>query len=348
MRVGLFMNTHGVGSTRDGQWTLQPVPADDMDPLDAARRAEEVGFHALWFSDHVLVTVESESLHSAADPVTGKRAYPERPQMLDCTVMMGAVAAVTERIQLASSVLVAPYRHPLSDARQLTTVDVLSGGRLVVGVGTGWLREEFDALGVSHAARTAMTVECIEIYKRAWSDPVVAYAGEHYRFDNVSMDPKPVRRPRPPLVFGGVTPAAARITARHCDGFYPTFVDPMAAPDRYDRVLAVLAEEAEAQGRARDEITLMAVVSTRVDESTASGSFCSGSPDRIIHDLATLATRGFSEVTVHLDTRSGTVAEWREQLERFAADVLPHVGGLAVGGGWAPELGAGGMRLAPP
>lgn len=339
MELGLFMNTHGVSGLVDGQLRLQEVPADQMRPLDVARRAEDLGFHSLWFSDHVTMTVTSQSKHTAADPVTGKRAYPPRPNMLDCLVTMGAVAAVTSRVKLAPSVLVSPYRHPLSDARQLVTVDAISGGRLVVGVGVGWLREEFDALGVPYEHRRAMTEECIEVYRRCWEDDVVSFAGEHYRFEGVSMDPKPRRRP--PIVFGGVTELAARITARRCDGFFPTFTDPLAAADRYDRALEVLAEELAVVGRDPSEICLAAVVTARVlppGRPAEARQLAKGTAEEVVADMADLARRGFSHLVLHLDCRSGTMEEFWEQLDLIGKEVLPAVAEVAPTGPWGMAL----------
>ncbi len=335
MQLGLFMNTHGIGATVDGQWTLQHVPASEMRPLDVARTAEHGGFHSLWFSDHVLVTLDSESLHTASDPVTGKRAYPKRPNMLDCMVSMGAVAAVTDRVKLAPSVLVSPYRHPLSDARCLASVDAYAPGRLVLGVGTGWMAEEFAALGLDHATRTARTRECIEVYRRCFAEDVVAFSGDHFSFANVSMDPKPALEP--PIVFGGVTKTAARIAARTCDGFYPTFVDPLASPDRYDDVLDVLGAELESVGRDASEMHLLAVVRVRLLDAPDPSlrRLGTGTAGEVLDDLGALADRGFSHAVVHLDCPTATMTEYRDRLDAFAARVVPDVSGIAVAGPWA-------------
>lgn len=333
------MNTHGISGLIDGQMQLQEVSMDDMRPLEVATRAEELGFHSLWFSDHVTMTFASTSLHNAADPVTGKRAYPPSPNMLDCMVTMGAVASVTSRVKLAPSVLVAPYRHPLSDARQLMTVDALSGGRLVVGVGAGWLREEFDALGVPYDDRRTLTEESIEIYRRCFTDEVVSFSGEHYRFDGLSMDPKPVVPP--PIVFGGVTNAAARIAARQCDGFFPTFTDPLATVDRYGSVLGVLEDELGRNGRDRSQMCLLGVVTARVlpgSRSSDDRQLAKGTVEEVVVDIAQLAARGFSHLVVHLDCRSGTMDELWEQLELVGGKVLPAVRELAPAGGWRAEL----------
>lgn len=339
MKLGLFMNTHGIGATVDEQWTLQPVPAEDMAPLTLARQAEAGGLDSLWFSDHVLVTIDSASLHNSADLETGQRAYAPSPDLLDCCVTMGAVAAVTERVQLGTSVLIAPYRHPLSDARRLSTIEALAPGRLIAGIGAGWLREEFEALGVDYDHRVAVTAECIEVYKRCWRDRVVSFQGEHFSFSDVSMDPKPATQP--PIVFGGVTNLAARIAARHCDGFYPTFVDTKAEPKRYDSVLIELEKELDRVGRSTADMTLLAVVSARVLDANRTAddrAFCKGTAEEVIEDMAALGKQGFSHLVVHLDCRSGTVTELLEQTARLSEQVAPHVRGLTPFGGWGSSI----------
>ena len=168
MKIGLYAHTHGVGYRDEQNQFVKSIPAASMHPVDVARRAEEAGFHSMWFPDHVCMPVASTSAHVANESRT--RAYEPMHQMLDGAVVMGAAAASTTRLKLGSSVLIAPYRGPLNDARQLATIDVLSGGRLLVGVGAGWMEEEFAALGLPFAARGRMTEECIEIYKRIDED----------------------------------------------------------------------------------------------------------------------------------------------------------------------------------
>jgi hypothetical protein len=130
--------------------------------------------HSIWFPDHVCMPISSTSAHVANE--SRARGYEPRHEILDGAVVMGAIATATTRLKLGTSVLIAPYRHPLNDARQLATVDVLSGGRLLAGVGAGWLEEEFAALGLSFKEHGRMTDECIEIYKRSWTDEVVSFS----------------------------------------------------------------------------------------------------------------------------------------------------------------------------
>ena len=163
MKIGLYANTHGIGYRDDVNNYTRSVPGELLKPVEVAQCAERSGFHSMWFPDHVCMPSETSSAHIANQ--TGARTYSSRHEMLDAAVVMGAVAASTSEIKLGTSVLVAPYRHPLSDARQFATVDVLAAGRLLFGVGAGWMAEEFEALGIEFAERGKRTVECIEIYK---------------------------------------------------------------------------------------------------------------------------------------------------------------------------------------
>jgi probable F420-dependent oxidoreductase len=334
MKVGLYMNTHGVGATVDRQWTLQPIPAATMDVPRVARRAELAGFDSLWFSDHVLMTPSPASEHRAADPVTGARAYPGEPDMLDAVAGLAAAAAVTDRIRLAPSVWIAPYRHPLHDVRQFTSLDVLSNGRLVVALGAGWMREEFAALGVDFDQRVARVRESVAVYRRAWSEEVSSFAGSHFGFQGVRMDPKPVQSPGPPIYYGGITTAGARIAAECCDGFYPTFTDPMARADRYDETLATVADSLADANRRIADFALLAVVSARVDAAMAGDEFGKGSPAKVLEDLAALAQRGFSLAVLHLDTRDGTLDEWHRQLDAVGELLVGPAGQISAEGPW--------------
>ena len=202
MEIGTYMNSHGAMFRSETEVWLESLPPQDFEPVRLARLAERVGFHSLWFPDHVTLPLKTTNV-KVANPETGKRHYPEKPEMFDALTTMAAVAVTTERIKLATSVLISPYRPPLHDARQFATLDWLSNGRLIAGVGAGWAKEEFEALGLPYDRRGDMTDECIEVYKRAWTDDVVAFHGEFYDFANLSMDPKPLQKPWPPIVFGG-------------------------------------------------------------------------------------------------------------------------------------------------
>jgi probable F420-dependent oxidoreductase len=338
MKLGLYAHTHGV-SYRDAQNKfVKSIPATSMRPVEVAQRAERAGFHSMWFPDHVCMPLASTSGHVVNESRT--RAYEPSHEMLDPAVVMGAVASATTRLRLGTSVLIAPYRGPLNDARQLATIDVLSGGRLIAGIGAGWLQEEFEALGLPFAERGRMTDECIQIYKKAWCDEVVSFSGRHYRFANVSMDPKPVQKPRPTIVYGGVTAGGARRAARLCDGLYPLFLDPGADPFRYAALQDVVRYELESRRRDPGTFLMLAATSMRITDaadpvaSHQRRAICTGTPEQVLEDLARFAAAGYSLVVCNFDCPSHDVDELIEQIERAGRDVLPAAARITPAGGW--------------
>ncbi|MEZ5265716.1 MAG: LLM class flavin-dependent oxidoreductase [Acidimicrobiales bacterium] len=157
MQIGLYAHTHGLGYREGVDNRTASTPAATLQPAAVAADAERSGFHSMWFPDHVCMPMQTGGAHVAN--VTGKRSYQPRHDLLDAAVVMGAVATVTTTLKLGTSVLVAPYRGPLQDIRQFTTVDVLSNGRLLLGVGEGWMAESSTALGIDPAEKGRRTVE---------------------------------------------------------------------------------------------------------------------------------------------------------------------------------------------
>lgn len=338
MQIGIYAVTHGLAYRDDENVFLRSRPADGLRPVETAQLAERLGFHSMWFPDHVCMPLASDSAHVAN--ASGSRAYEPRHTMLDAAVVMGAAAQATHQLKLGTSVLIAPYRNPLSDARQFATVDRLSQGRLLFGVGAGWMQEEFAAIGVPYTGRGARTDECIEVYKRSWADGVAEYQGRCYRFASVSMDPKPVQRPRPPIIYGGVTTAGARRAARLCDGFYPIFLDPFARPDRYAAQQAVIRKELDALGRATDEFLMMGVGSARLTEAGDASSrerprrICTGTAEQVLEDLQGFADQGYALMVLFFDCPSGEMAELEEQMRWCSERVIPEAAKMSPRGGW--------------
>ena len=342
MQLGLYAHTHGLGYREGADNRTRSVPAAQLQPALVAREAEEAGFHSMWFPDHVCMPMETGSSHVAN--VTGKRSYQPRHDMLDAAVVMGAVATVTSTMLLGTSVLVAPYRGPLNDARQFATVDVLSGGRLVLGIGEGWMAEEFAALGLDPATKGRRTVEAIEVFKRAWSDDVVAFDGEFYSFTDLSMDPKPLQRPRPPIIYGGIAPLGARRAARRCDGFYPLFLDPFAEATRYRAHQAEIRRILDEIGRDPATFTMMAAATVHLTDGDVPlgpdgrRMICTGTPEQILEDLAAFAAEGYSLIVAKVVCPSGDVSELRDSIARLGAEVIPAAATIRPAGGWQPQL----------
>jgi len=324
MDVGLTMSTHGLLRRDERDFFLQKLEPSEMRPVELAQLAERLGYHSVWFSDHVCMGRDLSAQHTANE--SGTRAYPDRPVMLDVVATMGALAAATERIRMAPSVLIAPYRHPLTVAHQFATVDVLSNGRLIMSAGSGWDPQEFAAVDGDYEHRGAVTEECIEIWKHAWTADWLDWHGRFYEIADVSLEPKPVQKPHPPIVFGAVSEVGARRAARTCDGLYPMFLDAYADPGRFDGLREVVLREGERVGRDLSGFRFYAFASALVTEEAVDDvrrRTLTGSAGQVIEDLETFAAHGYSHVTLHFDVRSGTIDELFELTERFAEEVLP-------------------------
>jgi probable F420-dependent oxidoreductase len=305
-----------------------------MDIPRVAQLAEGLGYHSLWFPDHVVMERPLDSSHPAN--VSGKRAYADRPVMLDTAVSMATAAACTSEIRVASSINIAPYRHPLAVAHQFATLDAISEGRVIMGVSAGWAPGEFAALGVGFDDRGAITEECIEIYKLAWAEPWLEYRGRFFEFSDVSLEPKPVQDPHPPLIYGGMTPAGARRAARLCDGLYPMFLDRGADPSRFDELVESAAREGDRIGRDLSGFQLLAFVSVMITDASHElaraeprQALC-GTPEQILEDFARFAEHGYSHFTIYPEVPSGTVTEQIELVHRLGEAVIPNAKGIAA------------------
>ncbi len=206
-----------------------------------AQTAEAVGFESLWTVEHVVVPKGYESRYPYS--ASGRMPGPEQIPIPDPFVWLAYAAAVTERIHLATGVLILPQRHPLYVAKEVATLDRLSRGRAILGVGIGWLEEEFRALGVPFADRVGRTEESIEALRSLWREGPSAFDGRHHRWSALESNPKPVQRPGVPIHVGGHVPAAARRAARLGDGFFP------AQSERLPDLLRELRDECARIGR---------------------------------------------------------------------------------------------------
>lgn len=189
--------------------------ADPETMARRARRAEEVGFEGLWVGDHIALPA------GGSDP-------PEQPR-IEAVVALAHLAALTDRIGLGFGVIVLPQRQPVLLAKQVASIDFLSGGRVTLGVGVGYVEPELRALGVSPADRAARTDEYLAAIRSLWEEPAPSFRGQFVAFDGVVQRPRPVQRPHPPIVVGGGSPAALRRAARSGDGWYGWELSPAQA-----------------------------------------------------------------------------------------------------------------------
>jgi probable F420-dependent oxidoreductase len=189
-------------------------PIEPSRLIQLAARAEEVGLDSLWVTDHVVVPRDASLIY--------------RDHMLDPLAVLPWLAGVTERIALGTSVVVLPYRSPLPVAKLLASVDVLSGGRLIVGVAVGWLEGEFTALGVPFRERGRRSDEAIELFRTVWTEEYPRLRTATHDLADVKVSPMPLQRPRPPILVGGAAVAALRRAARLGDGWHASSVPPSA------------------------------------------------------------------------------------------------------------------------
>lgn len=208
-----------------------------------AAHAEALGFESVWLPEHVIFPPQIRSRYPYAE--SGAPVRTSMP-LLDPLVLLAHVAAKTETIRLGTNVYLPALRHPIASARMIVTLDVLSGGRLTLGVGAGWLEEEFTALGVDFASRGARLRECVRAWRVLWQEETPSFSGKFYSFGPVVFEPKPKQRPGPPILFGGETEAALRRAAALGDGWYGVRHTPESARVQVERLRALLDQEGRA------------------------------------------------------------------------------------------------------
>jgi probable F420-dependent oxidoreductase len=312
MRYGFYLPTRGPTATRDGILAL-------------AREGERLGFHSAMIADHIVFPVESQSDY----PYTLDRRHPGGGDALDAFSILGVVAGATERLRLVTSVVVLPYRNPVLTAKMVATLDVLSNGRVTLGVGVGWLKEEFEALdSPDFDKRGAVSDEWLRIFKQLWSQSPASFKGEFYSYSDIRCEPFPLQKPHPPIWVGGHTKAALRRTARYGNGWHP--VGAIAAsplpPQEMKAHLNTLKGMTEAEGRDFSKITISykaPLYDTGVPDRDGTRRTFSGAPDDIAGDIRTFAAIGIHELI--FDFRGQSTAESIERLQRFAAEVMPKV-----------------------
>jgi probable F420-dependent oxidoreductase len=193
--------------------TMFGFPFDHYAP--AAQAAEAAGFEALWLADHLVTPTSFALSYPYAD--SGDPNYGPETPLADVWVLAGHLAAVTSTINLASGVYLLPLRNPFSTAKAVATAQALSGGRIWLGIGTGWMREEFDVVGAQWEGRGSRTDEILDVLDRLWTGRPVAFEGRWYSFDEVQM--APAVDPRPPVVVGGVSKRALDRAATRGDAW---------------------------------------------------------------------------------------------------------------------------------
>jgi probable F420-dependent oxidoreductase len=277
----------------------------------SAVRAEQLGYDSVWVSDHVVV------------PQANIVNFGET--IFDPLVTLGVLAGATSRVQLGTTVLIVPYRNAVVTAKMVSSLDALSGGRVVLGVGAGWVAAESAMLGVPFAERGPMTDEHLLAMRELWTSPAPSFAGKYTQFSGLTFEPKPVQKPHPPIWVGGHSRAALRRTAQFGAAWHPI----NRSPEELRAGQAEIARLCQARGRAaRPSLTLRNDVRVvRPGESapvsTHGGRVIAGEPAALVDAIAELAGCGVEHLVLEFLSADGR--ELDEQMAAFADRVRPKV-----------------------
>lgn len=213
---------------------------------DFGRRAEEAGLDSIWMGEHVVLF--DRNTYGYPSSKDGRIPVPEGGGMLDVTATFGFLAAATTRLRFGTGVALVPQRNPIYTAKEIATLDWLTGGRIDFGIGVGWNKEEVEACGYRFEDRGARCDEFLEVMRRLWTEPVVDFHGRWVRFETARLDPKPVQRPHVPIIVGGYADAALRRAVRFGAGWYGFNRDPAGTREMLARLDAAFAREGRTRG----------------------------------------------------------------------------------------------------
>ena len=294
--------------------------------VDFAVHAERAGFDSVWVTDHIVLPRERRALYPHND--SGTFPYSWQQDIHDPIVLLGALAQATQRVDIGVAVLVIPYRHPLTTAKMLATADQLAEGRIVLGAGVGWLKDEFEALGLpdeifSH--RGSVT----EDFLRAMSEASTAkgaasYEGKYVRFRDVGTHPRPARTPHVPVWVGGKGDRALRRAVRLGDGYLAISADPVVLRAEVSRVRAIATEE----GRDPAELTVALIDGVVVSRSPLGPqrSPLQGTAEQTLEGLHAFGEAGLQHLVAGVRSAGdGSFAASVGALDVVAAEVLPHL-----------------------
>ena len=313
MQFGFGLPTRGPLANLDGVRTM-------------ATRGEELGYGYLTVPDHLVIPRSYDHEYPYSD--SGEMPGGGSGDCLDQLTVVTFAAAITTKPRLLTSVLVVPHRPAVLTAKMLSTIDVLSNGRVSVGVGAGWMREEFEALGAPpHAERGKVTNEYIRAFKELWTEDSPSMQGDYVNFSDVIFEPKPVQKPHPPIFVGGESGRALRRTVELGDAWYPLGANPgnrMDTRERYKANVERLHALAAEKGRDPSTITLAFWANwagaTETEADDGSRRLFMGSPEEIASDVEFFREMNVS--VLNFNFLSPSLSETLEKMDQYAKDIL--------------------------
>jgi probable F420-dependent oxidoreductase len=288
----------GLGQAFDGSARYGPGYVRDF-----AQTVEGLGFHSVWVPEHIVFFERYDSVYpyppEPGSTDTPKLPVGRRPALFDPLLTCQALAMHTTTLRVGTSVALVPLRHPLLWAREVSTVDHFSGGRFELGVGLGWLAEEYDALGVSFADRGTIADEHLAALRTIWAEDEASFEGRHVAFREALSFPKPLQSPGPPVLVGGESVAALRRVARYGDGWYGWNMTPAELEHGLERLDEQLAGQPYVDGstRTRDDLTVqvgLRFLGGLADLADLVAAYRSLGADRIVVSLA-VSSNGFEQ-----------------------------------------------------
>ncbi len=313
MHFGFYLPNHG--------------PTARPEPLKAiAQLGDELGFYCMVAGDHILVPKQIESPYPYT--IGGEFHGAGSGEYFEQLTLLTYLAGVTKRIRLVPSVMIVPYRPPLLAAKILATLDVLSEGRLTLGVGVGWMEEEFSALDAPpFSERGAATDEYLRAFKELWSSDNPTFNGKYCQFSNIQFLPKPLQTPHPPIWVGGQSKAAIRRAAQLGNGWHPVGAIPAVPlePEELAANIQILHNFAESSGRNPNELDI-AMKTPLYDSSNsfdAQRRRFSGTNEEVLQDIQIYSDIGTTHII--FDIRGDDLNQALERLDWFASDIMSNV-----------------------
>ncbi|MCI0455311.1 MAG: TIGR03619 family F420-dependent LLM class oxidoreductase [Candidatus Dadabacteria bacterium] len=277
--------------------------------LKIAKIAEDLGFDSIWVSDHIVIPESHQGF--------GNVFY-------EPLVTLSYIASLTTRIHLGTSVIILPYRNPLVLAKMLSTLDVISDGRLILGVGAGWLKEEFQALGASYEKRGSITDEYIKVLKELWTKEKPRLAGRYIKFSDINFLPKPVQKPHPLILVGGNSRIAIRRAVNLGNGWHAVGLTPDEIKEKVKYLNELLEERKNTKSdfiiSLRKNLQIKGISGKKL-KNTDERETLRGVPEKIVEGIEYYRDAGVSHLIFHV--LSGSMEGVLETMKVFSREIRP-------------------------